>query len=143
MKVVLSLFFVLVVNMLLFTAQISIDKLAEGEGIADYTELYSIKNSIYNQYDEGNYTLSGNVSLPQTQSQVSNDESNIFTDVFTTVKNWLIDTIPGARYAVLFTTAFPNTLAGIGLAREIVFILGALWYALGTILLILFVRGNI
>lgn len=143
MKVVLSLFFVLVVNMLLFTTQVSIDKMATSQGILDYTTVYDLENSIYAQYDAGNYTVTQNITFPETQSQVSNDESNIFTDVFTTLKNWFIDTIPGAQYAVMFVTAFPNLLKSMGLAAEISFALGALWHALGMMLLILFVRGNV
>ena len=132
-------------NVELFIAQVSINGICDtcnlnyfdfsGSGMADYNA----------GAGTGNYTIKdfSAADLPQTQVSVS-DSGNYFTDLWSTVKNWLIDSIPGARYVVGMVNAIPNFFKSVvpGDAAPIAFALGYMWQAATVFLIIMWLKGN-
>lgn len=141
MRITVALIFVLMVNVLLVTAQTSVDNIAEGEGIAS-TTFFTYDGSILSQVDAGNWTVTGNVSLGEGGGQVEVDSGNIFTDTYNALKNWVQDAT-GFNYAKGMVTAMPNFLKIIGLPQEIAFSLGALWHILTLFLVVSWIGGRL
>lgn len=80
-------------------------------------------------------------SLPGLTQRVSSDQSSIWTDIFDSIKTWLLDTtglsflfnIIAAPYTILEMTNLPAAL---------IFPLAAIWYLYTLFLLIAFMWGR-
>lgn len=79
--------------------------------------------------------------LPSGVSSVSPETGNIFTDPFTTLKSWFLDTL-GLRYLVQLLSAPMNFLSAIGLPNAFAFAVGALWYGITLFLIVAFLIGR-
>jgi len=146
MKIALVLLVSLFMNMLLFTAQLSVDNLAESIG-EDSVQFFNYEDSHISEFDTGNgtYVLDDEVStkLPDGSGEIEADSGNIFTDTFATVKNWLLDST-GAKYVIKAVNALPNFVAQIMPSgfKELGFALGYLWHAITVFLLIVWLKGG-
>lgn len=137
MKVDDAFVFVLMLNALLFMFQLGV------VAVNPEAPIYiNINDTHIGQLDQGDYTLSEDVTvyLPEGEGSVSPETGNFFTDIFATIKNWLLGST-GGQYLLLFITAFPSFLKIMAIPPAISFAIGAIWYATGIILIIMFLRG--
>lgn len=65
--------------------------------------------------------------LPQAESSVNVQTGNIFTDLFTASKNWLLDSL-GLKYLINILSAPKQILQAIGAPPEVSFVLGSMWW---------------
>lgn len=142
MRLEIAIAIMIVLDVLMFLSQTAITNVALAEGVTG-PQFYNYENSVLHQYDEGNYTLTQNVSgqLPTGQGAVLPDTGNFFTDLFSSIKNWFLD-LPGVRYVVGVVSAVPNTLKLMGLPPELSFALGAIWHVITFVLLIAWMFGR-
>ena len=121
-----ALIFILFANALLFLAQTA------------STNIYD--NYIYPEGTRPNYfnlngTVLGGVNseneisslLPSAQTSVDPETGGLFTDVFSTLKNAILE-IPGLNYIYKVLTAIPSLLGGFGLPPEFVDTINVLWF---------------
>ena len=141
MKLDVALMFVLMVNVLLMISQSSVDNIAEVESV-DTVTFFSYSQSILKEVDSGNMTVSSDVNLGSSGGSITVDSGNIFTDTFSALKNWLLDTT-GFNYLKGIVTAFPNFLQMIGLPNDISYALGALWHIFTLFLIISWIGGRL
>jgi len=138
-KILVGLAFVVVLNFMFFGAQTGINNVyAEDDDVSNF---FNYDGSMISKYDAGDYVLNQSTAdaLPSTTGGISvEDNSNFFTDVFSTVRDWFIDKVPGARIFLGFLFAVPNMLNMMNLPSEIVFGLSFIWYTLAVVLVILF-----
>ena len=133
-----ALTIVLAINLLLWFGQIAVHEL-NPEGNA----FFNTAGSLINNYDAGNYTLEDDPlsQLPTGDSSVSVTTGNIFTDAWTTVKGWFLDST-GLSYILNVLSAPMSFLSALKLPTEFAFGLGAMWYAITLFLVIAFIRGD-
>jgi len=91
----------------------------------------------------GSYILDEdlNSQLPATSSSVEESTGNIFTDTWSTIKNWVLDST-GISFITKILGAPYSFLNAIGLPPAYSFGMGALWYGFTLLLLIMFMRGT-
>jgi len=139
MKLILAIMFVFAVNVMLFLGQTAITNINP-----DAMVFYNYEDSLISKFDTGNYSLNENVSgyLPDTESSVSiDDNTNIFTDSFKTIKNWFLKTT-GLNYLIGILNALPSFLIAIGLPFEFAYGIGVLWHGVTLFLIIIMMRGG-
>lgn len=137
-EIIVALLFVLFLNVTLFTAQLAIIEI-DPESSLNY---FNYDGSYPQRYDENDYTLKDFelTDLPTTETSVS-EEGNFFTDIFASIKNWLIDTIPGASTLLAIVNTVPNFLKAMGLPKEISYILGWCWHLLTVFIAIMWLKS--
>lgn len=142
MKIITALGFILAINLFLFWSQLGVNALAEESGVTT-TEFFTYGDSMIADYDTGNYTLDEDVSgvLPSGQGSIEPESGNFFTDTFSTIKNWFLEST-GLSYLIGIVNAFPNFLKNIGLPAAMAFGLGFFWHALTIFLIVAFIKGN-
>lgn len=138
-----ALMFVLLLNALMWLSQIAILELnpaqssffnPEGTILTDYAVDGDLDSP---QLD----TSSINEHFPSNAGTVENEQGNIFTDAFKSIKNWFSG-LPGVNYA-LATVSMPYTVLKImRLPIPFVYIIGTLWYVLTLFLIIAFFWGK-
>lgn len=142
--VVKALVIVLSINVLFFLGQFAMNDInptgtkfydCEGNIMSEF-ELSNCKGA-YFEVDQS-YGL-GN--LPTAESGVSPETGNIFTDIFTTAKNWLLQK-SGLGYILSILGAPVTFLSSIGLPNAFVFAIGTLWYAITFFLIIAWLLGK-
>jgi hypothetical protein len=138
-----ALIFVLTVNVLMFLTQAAIlDVNPTG------TAFYSMEGSILEEFDapteDGEHILDTNdihSNLPESESSISPTTGNIFTDTFTSIKNWFGDAI-GLSYLYSIISAPYNLLKSMQLPNDFVYAVGTLWYAVTLFLVVAFALGR-
>lgn len=140
-----ALIIVLSINAMLFLGQAAALNIA-----ADAPTFYNCQGTIFGQIEQQgcqntslyllNDTNPSSV-LPSGESSVSPETGNIFTDAFTSIKSFFIDTL-GLGYLVAIVSAPSNLLKGLGLPSEFSFAVGALWYLTTLFLVIAFFWGR-
>lgn len=140
--IIVAIFFVLALNTVLFMGEQAIIKINPGNELNyfDYT------GSNMEAYDTGNYSLRSaeSTDLPTAQSSVSND-GNFFTDIFSTIKNWILDATgigSGLKYFLGVINTVPNFLKALGLPPQISFALGYLWHTLTFFIFIAWLKSG-
>jgi hypothetical protein len=91
------------------------------------------------------YVISSEESLEQLPggtASTSPTTGNVFTDIFSTAKDWLIDNIPGLGYLKQVLTAPYNLLSALGLPNILVFTMGTIWYGVTFFLIVAFLLGR-
>jgi len=124
-----GLIIMLTIQAMLMLGQASVLELNPAASI-----FYDGDGTMLESFDEGNYTLTTAdplADLPGGSDGVGETDGNIFTDIFQTVKNWVLDTT-GAQYVLDLLSAPTTLLNTIGLPAIFAFALGAIWY--GTML---------
>lgn len=91
-------------------------------------------------YIIANYNAS--TQLPSTQSSVSPTTGNIFTDTPTSIKIWLLSSIPGLDYLYALVGAPYTILSAIGMPSIISFVFSVIWYGTMLILIVAFIMGR-
>lgn len=133
-----ALTIVLAINLMLWFGQIAVTELNPSS-----TQFFNNEGSLINKYNAGNYTLDDDTinQLPSSESSVSVTTGNIFTDAWTSVKGWFLDST-GLSYILNVLSAPMSFLRAISLPQEFAFGLGAMWYAITLFLVIAFIRGD-
>jgi len=137
--IIMALATVLFIDVLLFFAQTGMTELNPG-GV----QIYTYQDSLLSRYDAGGYTLNQSTTeeFPSSTNTVSVQAGdNFFTDIFASIKNWVIDTVPGAKYVVGVIDAVPNMLKSFGLPKEMSFGLGAIWHGIVFMMALMFFKS--
>ncbi len=139
-----ALTFVLFINLLMMITNVTIYNIATEENV----DINSRPN-FYNCQGGGN-----NLFMDCAQSQIVNNSNipglfpgsaettspttgNIFTDVFTSIKNWMLQT-PGLNYVYVVVSSPASIIGALNLPSPIGELLGGFWYALTIFLIIAF-----
>lgn len=80
-------------------------------------------------------------TLPEGNTGVDPTTGNIFTDSFSSVKNWLIDAT-GLDYVFSMLSAPKDILEFVGVPAPIAFVVGVLWYGTTLFIIISFMFGR-
>jgi hypothetical protein len=136
MRIGTMLVFVLLMNVLMFLSQTAMDKVSSSN-----TTFFNYNGSWIKTGDTGGFNLDERIELPASQN-VAEPSGNAFTDTWATLKNWFIESIPGARFLESMVNSPSNFLKTAGLPAEISFALGWLWHILGVFLFVAFIRGG-
>ena len=137
--------FTLLIIVLSFMINISIDKTSTAEGLTG-TSIFDYSKSPMKNYDLGNYTLDEEVlsKLPNSQvsTNVNEDQGGFFSDVFGTIVDW-IKSIPGVNMIIGLVNALPNFLKMIfvGDLYPLAFAFGYLWNILFILAIAMWLKG--
>lgn len=80
------------------------------------------------------YLASGQVSVETTSAGGS-------TDLWVTMKNWVINTVPGLNFLMSIIGAPVGFLVSIGIPSEFASVIGGVWWAITIIIIVNWVRG--
>ena len=138
MKIALALIVIMSINVYFFLGQVAIQNINPNA-----PEFFTYDGSLLSDYDAGNFTIDEDIkdNLPTGGGSVSPSTGNVFTDTFTSVKNWFLG-VTGLNYLIGIVNGFPNWLKSTGLPIEWTFALGALWQAITFFLVVAFVVGR-
>ncbi len=103
---------------------------------------FDVETSPISKYmNDGELNVSGDI-IPDTEGGTSQTTGNWFTDTFLTLKNWVKNKLETPyNFVTNFLTA-PNTfLKAIGVPKELATGFGIIWWILGVIVFIMFLRG--
>lgn len=133
-----ALVIVLSINIMLWFGQLAVLSVNP-----DGVQFFNNDGSLLNNFNNGNYSLNDDPlnQLPTGESSVSVTTGNIFTDLFSTVKNWFLDST-GLSFILNILSAPMSFLNAIRLPQEFAFALGGLWYGITLFLIIAFIRGD-
>ena len=139
-----ALIFVMCINMVLFLGQASSLEMGQSDN-----SFYDCSNSLMNNLSTGcknaNLTLSDTVAqntLTNTGTSVFGvDTGNPVIDLFTTIKNFLLDTI-GLGYLFEILKAPYNFLKLMGLPEILRFAIGTMWYGITFFLIVAWLKGG-
>lgn len=136
-KVATGLLITLTINMFLFLGQLAFESVNPSARIFDRT------TTLLNDADAGGYVINQSISgnLPASEASVSPTTGNVFTDLFTSIKGWILDST-GAKYIVAFLFAVPNFLKAMSLPGAFTFVVSAFWYSYNFFLLLMFLWGD-
>ena len=98
---------------------------------------FDVSNSPLGSFDNGNLTSPTSLQIPESDSSVSATTGNLFTDLWSTITNWITDSVFGR-----FVTALPSFLNAINLPVELVWGLSSFWYAIAMFSLIIMLKGG-
>lgn len=144
MKVSTALAVVLAVNVMLFLGQLGVSAIAQDELNNTGSIFYTYDGSLMSDFDTGsNYTLNQDIAskLPDNEGSISPETGSFFTDMFSTMKNWFLETT-GFKYVFAIVNAVPNFLKIIIPIQEVSFALGFFWHVLTLFLVVSFIRGG-
>jgi len=138
MKALAILILVLAIDMFLFMGQTAVLETNPSGNV-----FYGYEGTLAKQQDAGNYTLNESVinKLPSGEASVSAETGNIFTDLFTSIKSFFVETT-GLGYLLAIVNAVPNFLKAINLPGTFVFLVGAFWHSMTLFMLISFFWGR-
>lgn len=137
MKTIIALAIMLSINVFLFLGNYAVqDITGQNAGLINY------QNDMIGKYDKGNYTLNEDISgsLPSGQGKLSPETGNFFTDTFSAIKNWFLDTT-GLNYLLGIVNAVPNFLKRF-LDPVFAYAIGFFWHALSIFLIVNFIKGG-
>jgi hypothetical protein len=137
MKTLVALAIILAINVFLFLGDYGIrDINGQSSGLINY------QNDMIGKFDAGNYTLDESVTskLPSGEGSISPETGNFFTDTFSTIKNWFVETT-GLNYLIGIVNAVPNFLKRF-LDPVLAYAIGFFWHALTIFLIINFIKGG-
>ena len=133
-----ALLIVLCMNLVLWFGQIAVLEINP-----DSSNFFDVEGTLLDKYRGDNNTISGDLvdQLPSSESSVSVETGNIFTDLFTTIKNWFLDST-GLSYLFNVLSAPISFLKAIQVPPLFAYALGSLWYILTFFLFVAFMRGD-
>lgn len=110
---------------------------------------FQCQGSLIGQYEQTGcttttYTLNNSnptAQLPSGETSVSPETGNIFTDSFTGLKTWFLDTT-GLSYLINIISAPYNLLMYLGLPGAFTFAIGTLWYSITLFLIVAWLFGR-
>jgi hypothetical protein len=114
--------------------------------------IYNYNDSRLHDYDKGNYTVldadSALEDIPEAANAVSSDSdsTSFLTDPFKTIKSWFTGigsgVARGAKWVFTILGGPTSYLTAFGIPREIVFLIGSIWYAMTFILIVSWMLGR-
>lgn len=139
-----ALVIVMMVNVVLFLGQMAVNEIS-----SDGPQFTQCEGSLLGAFDvnncaTSNYSLDDSDpadKLPTGESSVAPDTGNIFTDIFTSARSWVLDSL-GLKYVVGILSAPSNFLKALGVPPAFAFAIGALWYGVTLFLLISWIMGR-
>lgn len=137
MKTIVALAIMLGINVFLFLGNYAVaDISGQSSGLINY------ENDMIGQFDAGNYTLNEDVTskLPSGEGSISPETGNFFTDTFSAIKNWFVETT-GLNYLLGIVNAVPNFLKRF-LDPVLAYAIGFFWHALTIFLIVNFIKGG-
>ncbi len=139
----MALMFVLVLNVFMFLSQASVMNL-NPEG----TEFHNREGTMLESFNKGEVdgdpvldTQSTTDALPEAEGTISATTGNLFTDTFSSIKNWFAKAT-GLSYLYGIVSAPYNMLKSMNLPNDFVFAIGTLWYGLTLFLIVAFFWGK-
>ena len=137
-----ALAIILSINAVLFLGQAAVNAYSVEAGLpANSSLFYACGESTMSQFSDcGNLTLDQNPSrfLPGGTPGTEVSTGNIFTDVFTSIKEWILDTT-GIGFVLSILAAPMNLLKAMNLPAEFAYAIGALWYGITLFVIIAFI----
>lgn len=135
---------VMCINVMLFLGQV-----AALQVNADAPKFHDCQGSLLGSFEAGNcsagtYVLDDSnptARLASGETSISPDTGNIFTDAFTALKNWFLEST-GFSYIVQMLSAPYNFLKALQLPPAFVFAVGTMWYGVTLLLIILVLIGR-
>lgn len=140
MKTVVALAIMLSINVFLFLGDYGVKEISgQSAGLINY------QNDMIGQFNVGNSTnpmLSEEVTnkLPSGEGSISPETGNFFTDTFSSIKNWFVETT-GLGYLLGIVNAVPNFLKRF-LDPVFAYAIGFFWHALTIFLIVNFIKGG-
>jgi len=140
----MTLIIILTIDVVLFLGQVGVNNVASEFGTSS-SDFFNYDKSFIHKFDESNYTVITNSSgiIPKTEDSISTETGNVFTDSARSIKSWLGkasgSVVSGWDYFTSFLGGPMKYLNNIGAPIEVSFALGALWYGLTLLLLILLI----
>lgn len=134
-----ALVIVLAINAVLWLGQVAVLEVNPTG-----TTFFNADGTTLQSFDSGNYTLNDDdpaTVLPSAESSVSPETGNIFTDAFTGIKNWFLEST-GLNYVFSVLGAPYRFLKAAGLPSQFTFVLGSMWYGITLFLVIAFMFGR-
>jgi len=128
----------------LFMGQFSVNELNNDYGVNSVNQsFFNYENSTLSSFDKGNYQLDEDVEnkLPDSESGTISEGGNLFTDVFSSTKNWILEKT-GAKYVIDVLRAPSVALGALNLPKEFVFALSAVWYGIMLFLIVTYIKGG-
>lgn len=138
-----ALVFVISINVLMFIAQASIIQ-TNPEGTLFLTGNDLLIKKFAKSYNYTNPIIASDQipnNLPTASKDISPETSNIFTDIFATIKNWFSDKI-GLSYLYAMAIAPYNLLKIANVPEFFVFAIGTLWYGITLFVIVGFFLGR-
>jgi hypothetical protein len=141
MRLEISIILMLGIDLFLFFGQTAMVNINNIEHITNNSITFH-SNALINPNDQG-YNTKG--ELPPAQGWEGgvgpSQSSNFFTDVFSTLRDWVVNT-PGINVVYGCITAFPNFLSSLGLDPLIAGALASFWHLLTLFLIVQFFKGG-
>lgn len=140
-----ALVIIMSINVILFISQVSILQINPTGA-----NFYDCQGSLMSSFDVNKCKDRGNVSLDQSLAQsnlpsgnpsVDATSGNVFTDLFNTIKNWVLEDL-GVKYLLDMVSAPAHFLNMMGLPQPISFALSTLWYAVTFFLFVAWIKGG-
>lgn len=135
---------VMAINVMLFLGQIAVL-----ETNTEAPIFHDCQGSLLGSFETGNCSA-GNYILDDSdptsrlasgETSISPETGNIFTDAFTALKSWFLEST-GLSYLVQILSAPYNFLKALMLPEAFVFAVGTLWYGVTLLLIILVLIGR-
>jgi hypothetical protein len=139
-----ALIIVMAINVMLFLGQIAVL-----ETNSEASIVYNCEGSMLGVFSSDGcagteYVLSDTDPsgvLPEVEGSVSPETGAVYTDPYTGIKGWLVDST-GLGYLINILSAPSNLLKAIGLPAAFSFAIGGLWYGVTLFLIIAFLFGR-
>lgn len=133
------LVFVLIANVIMIMAQVSIDHI----NISNPLNIYTTTGTILDKTGYANVTNTSDITtyLPEDSGIVQDSTGNFFVDVTSKVKSFFSKTI-GLSYVYDIATAPGRMIAAMNLPAEFTFLIGSFWYGLTIFLVVSFIFGR-
>ncbi len=143
MKLVLALGIMLSLQVVMFLGQTAVYEIAEDNSLGESGEFFDYETSTIKKFDNGNYIVNNvnSANFPDSEAIEGGTSGNIFTDTFSSAKNWVLDKT-GIGFLIDIANAPSNQLKNMGMPREVSFALGFMWNAIVILLLVAFILGR-
>lgn len=139
-----GLVLILCIDIMFFLGQIAINNVAEDIGRAP---LNFYNSSYVETTDSGNGsyvvdTSNLNTRIYTSNTGVTTEEGNVFTDTVNDLKNWFIENTPALNYAINFVGAPATFLNVVHAPKELSFAVGGLWFIMTIAIIVMIITGR-
>jgi len=148
-KLILTLVIILVIDVILFFGQVAVNNVVTEYSLdSNDNAIFNMDKSFIQRFNDGadgSYSVITNSSgiIPEASDSVSTETGNLFTDSARSIKTWLANSasgvVTGWNYFTNFLSGPVHYFENINAPQEFIFGLGALWYGLTILLLILLI----
>lgn len=138
-KIATAFLLSLCINGMLYFAELSF------QDAGTTSSILNNDNNFLTQYKTNNGTLLNETitgRLPDSSASTSPITGNIYTDFWTSIKDFFSTIGKGAEYLIAFLTAVPHFLMAMNLPEGMVFVISAIWYLYNLFIFLLFMWGD-